>query len=219
MKVAIAYIFPLVNARVYEPQARRFALQYMRFPPGETDHQLYVIANGGAGKLDKRQEDLFSPLVPAFLHHNNAGRDIGGFIMAARHVPCDLLVCMGAPARPRMACWLDIIVRAVENNGPGLYGPWAFHVPAPHIRTTVFAISPQILNAYPITVDDSRRYHFEHSHESITMFCMKKGFPVLQTTARGVFSIENWHHVEQKDSLFADQHTDSIGWQDEGSGW
>lgn len=219
MKVAVVYVLPVPHAKVYEPMARRFSIQYMRFPPGETEHSLHVVINGGDGQVEKRQQDLFSPLVPTFLHHNNAGRDIGAFIMAARSIPCDLLVCVGSPARPRIDCWLDRIVKAVENNGPGLYGPWAFHAPAPHVRTTVFAISPQILNAYPIPIDDSRRYHFEHSHESITMYTMKKGFPVLQITARGVFAIDGWHHVETVDCLFADQHLDRGGYVDVGGGW
>lgn len=218
MKVAVVYVFPQVNAKVYEPQAMRFSKQYVRFPPGATNHNLYVVCNGG-GEITKRQESLFEPLAPTFLYHNNAGKDIGAYIMAAQNVPCDLLVCLGAPTRPRMDCWLDRIVRAVEDNGPGLYGTWAFHVPAPHIRTTVFAISPRILNAYPHEVDDGKRYFFEHGAESITKFCMKKGFPVLQVTGAGVFDISRWHHVPQEQCLFMDQHCERLGWQDTGSGW
>ena len=218
MKVAIVYIFPNLSPRTYEPMARRFTIQFCKNPPGNSDHELYVVVNGG-GRITPRQEALFDPLVPKFIYHDNNGRDIGGFQMAARTIPCDLLVCIGAPARPRLAGWLDIMVRAVEDHGPGLYGVWGFHAPTPHIRTTLFWIAPQILNAYPIQVDNQSRYHFEHSHESITMFCTKKGFPVLQVTNRGVFSIERWHHVEQADCLFLDQHSERLGWNDEGGGW
>lgn len=218
MKIAVAYVFPQVSQSVYEPMAKRFSAQYCRFPPGVIDHELYVICNGG-GRITPRQEALFAPLVPKFIYHDNTGRDIGAYQMAARTIPCDLLVCIGAPARPRYACWLDIMVRAVEDNGPGLFGCWGFHAPAVHLRTTVFWITPQVFNAYPIQVGNDQRYHFEHSHESITMWTIKKGFPCLQVTARGAFSVENWHHVEQADSLFADQHCDRIGWVDEGGGW
>jgi len=218
LKAAIAYVFPQVNHKVYEPMARRFTLQYMRHPPGSTDHELFVVCNGG-GKITERQRLLFEPLVPQFIYHNNVGRDVGAFQMAAQTIPCDLLVCIGSPARPRLDCWLDTIVRAYEDNGPGLYGGWGFHVPSVHIRTTFFWLPPQILNAYPIQVDDAHRYEFEHGSRSLTQYCIKKGFPVMQVTKRGVFSFEKFHHVEQSDSLFADQHCDRLGWVDDGAGW
>ena len=218
MRVAVIYVFPQVSANVYEPMAKRFSLQYVRNPPGETDHGLYVVCNGG-GEVTSRQESLFEPLAPTFIYHNNFGRDIGAFQMAAANIPCDLLVCIGAPARPRMACWLDIMVRAVEDNGPGLYGCWGFHAPAVHIRTTVFWITPQILNSYPLQVDDHHRYEFEHGTNSITRYCMKKGFPVMQVTKRGVFAVDGWHHVEVGDCLFLDQHLERAGVQDIGGGW
>lgn len=209
MKIALVYVLPVVKPKLYFPMARRFVEKYMEFPPGTTDHQLYVVVNGGAS-ASPHQRSLFEPLVPEFIYHDNSGKDVGAYMMAAKSLRCDLLVCMGTPTRPAIAGWLDVIVRAVEDNGPGLFGPWAFHVPTPHIRTTVFAISPIILNSYPVCVDDSRRYHFEHSHESITTYTMKMGLPVLQITARGVFSIENWHHVEKSDSFFLDQHCDRV---------
>lgn len=198
--------------------ARRFATQYVNFPPGETDHELFVVVNGG-GQVTPRQERLFSPLYPSFLYHDNTGKDIGAFLMAARNIPCDLLVCLGGPVRPRMTGWLDVMVRAVENNGPGLYGCWGFHQPAIHIRTTVFWITPQLLNAYPHGIDNAHRYFFEHGPDSITLWCLKNGFPTLQVTRRGVFDVPKWHHVEQQDCLMLDQHCDRLGWKDEGEGW
>lgn len=213
MKVAVIYVFPQVEAKKYEMMAHRFATQYMSHPPGESDHDLIVCVNGG-GQITPRQEKLFDPLVPTFIYHNNVGKDLGAYMMAARNVPCDLLVCIGAPARPRMAGWLDLMVRAVENNGPGVYGCWAFHEPAVHIRTTVFWISPELLTAYPHVIDNSNRYQFEHGPDSIALWCMKRGFPALQVTRRGVFSVEKWHYINHEDSLFADQHMDGQGFVD-----
>lgn len=211
MQVAVVYCYPNLMPKTYDPMAARFAQTYVDNPPGETDHELYVVVNGG-GRLTSRQERLFDPLAPKYVYHSNVGKDVGAFQLCARSIPCDLMVCLGAPVRCNVAGWLDIMVRAVENHGPGLYGVWGFHAPAAHIRTTVFWIPPKIFNAYPIQVDDSRRYHFEHSHESITKWCLKMGFPVLQCTARGVFSLERWHHVEKADCLMLDQHSERLGW-------
>lgn len=207
MKVAVAYVFPQVSPKLYEPMARRFVAQYMEHPPGETQHSLHVIVNGG-GRLTERQKRLFDPLVPEFFYHDNSGRDIGAYQVFSRQTDCDLMVCIGTPGRPRADGWLDLMAYAVENHGPGVYGCWGFDTPQPHIRTTVFWITPHVLNAYPTAVDNAHRYEFEHGGNSITRFCMRHGLASLQVTLRGVFGVDRFHPVELEDSLFADQHYD-----------
>lgn len=208
--IAVVYIFANAQASRYEPMARRFSQTYCENPPGETDHELYVVVNGG-GKITERQERLFDPLVPKFLHHDNSAKDLGAYRMFARTMPCDLMVCIGGPLRMRAAGWLDVICRAYEDNGPGLYGNWCFHSPAIHVRTTFFWLPPALLNAYPHPVHDGTRYEFEHGVNSITRWCFQKGFPVLQVTLTGVYSVEKWHHVEPKNCLALDQHFEGIG--------
>jgi len=187
--------------------AKRFVSQYMEFPPGTTDHTLHVIVNGGA-RLTQQQKDLFSPLIPEFFYHDNSGKDVGGFQMFAKATDSDFMFCIGAPGRPRTPCWLDMFVEVFENHGPGIYGPWGFSVPQPHIRTTIFGISPHVLNAYPQAVDNGHRYEFEHGGNSITRFCTRHGLATLQVTLRGVFGLDNFHPVNIEDSIFADQHYD-----------
>ena len=206
VRLAVVYLFPLINSKLYEPMARRFANAYMDHPPGEADHELYVCTNGGSA--DERQERLFDPLVPKFISHNNSGKDIGAYMMAARTIPCDFLLCIGAPVRPRRAGWLDVLARAVEENGPGIYAPWGFHVPSIHLRTTIFGITPQILNAYPHTITNEKRYEFEWGRDCITLWCQRKGFQANMVTAHGVFPVAKFHHVPISESLFEDQHTD-----------
>lgn len=208
MKVALCYVFPNVQHRIYEPLARRFTAAYVNNAVA-TDHELFVCVNGG-GEITPRQEQLFAPLCPEFIYHTNAGRDIGAYQMAAGYLSCDLLVCIGSPVRPCEPGWLDYMVQAVENNGPGLYGCWAFHEPAPHIRTTLFWTQPQVLNAYPHPVDNSRRYEFEFGPKSITQFCAQTGLQTLQVTKAGVFNRHDWHHVERDESIMLDQHTDNL---------
>lgn len=217
MKIVVAYLFPNLGTKNYCDCARRFTNQYLKFPPGETDHELYVIVNGQPITPDK--EKLFEPLAPKFIQHDNYAKDIGAFRMASETIPCDLLICVGAPARPRMAGWLDIITDSFLNNGPGFYGCWGFHEPAIHLRTTVFWVPPTLLNAYPEHIHDDNRYSFEHGTNSMTMWCLKSGWPVNMVTAKGTYPVAQWHHVRQEDSLYADQHCDRAGWIDEGGGW
>jgi len=210
MRIALIYIFPNLQHRTYEPLAQRFTKAYLDFPTA-TDHELYVCVNG-SGEITPRQRQLFSPLDPRFIHHDNSGRDIGAYQFAAKILACDLLVCMGAPTRPCMDGWLDFMVQAVQDNGPGLYGCWAFKTPAPHIRTTLFWTQPEILNAYPAPIDTSKRYQFEFGPSSITQFCFQVGLQTLQVTKAGVFNRDNWHHVEREESMMLDQHCDKLGY-------
>lgn len=206
MVVSVIYILPLINQKLYSPMARRFTDCYLDYPPGETDHEIYVCANGG--RITPRQESLFDPLVPKFIHHNNVGRDIGAYVMAARTLQSDFMVCLGTPVRPRTAGWLDRLVMACENNGPGIYSPWGFRVPEVHLRTTAFAITPELLASYPHEVNDSNRYSFEHGRDSITLWCLRQGFQAMQVTNKGVFEAKDFHHAEIEESLMLDQHYD-----------
>lgn len=218
MNVKVAYIFPNIGEPRYEQCARRFSIQYAKYNSGHP-HDLYVVVNGRK-QFSPLHQKLFQPLSPNFIPHNNTAKDLGGFLMMANRVPCDLLVCLGAPTRPRIDGWLNIMVQAVRDYGPGLYGCWAFHAPAPHIRTTCFWCPPEILTSYPHPVlNDRDRYRCEHSHESITMFAKHNGLPIMMVTTKGVFPIDKWHHVPQSECLMLDQHTDRIHYHDSGSGW
>lgn len=213
MKIAIVYVFPTATPAVYEPMARRFVNRYMEHPPGATDHEFYVVING-SNNVTSRQRHLFYPLTPQFLYHDNSGKDIGAYQVAAQAIQCDVIMCIGTPVRPCQAGWLDWIVKGIEDNGPGLCGCWCFHVPSPHVRTTLFWTQREILNSYPHSIGTSKRYEFEFGRNSITQYCMKLGLPVLQVTAFGIFQKEQWHHVERDESIFLDQHCDKLNYKD-----
>lgn len=219
MRIVVAYVYPNISNRHYDACAKRFAIQYAKYDPGQRDHDIYVVVNGG-GRLSGVQEKFFSPITANFMHHDNSGKDLGAFQRVAERVPCDLLVCMGAPSRPRVNGWLGMIESAVKNYGAGIYGNWGFHVPYPHIRTTAFFICPEILNAYPVLIKtDRQRYHAEHSPESLTMMCKHEGLATNMVTTKGVFGINHWHHCPQDECLLMDQFSDRMAWRDEGAGW
>tara|TARA_R110000868_G_scaffold86512_7_gene242655 strand:+ start:95 stop:733 length:639 start_codon:yes stop_codon:yes gene_type:complete len=212
MNIAVVYVYPDLNARLYKPLAKRFVSSYMEHPPGESDHQLHVAVNfGRPGNTE--YDRLFSPLMPRFLMHDNSGKDIGAFQFASQTIPCDLMVFLGAPVHFRQGGWLDRIVRVYEQYGPAFYGCWGFHQPAMHIRTTAFWCAPEILNSYPYNVNDSSRYEFEHGQRSIANHVVKLGLPVFMVTWNGCYPVESWHHVENKDCLMLDQHTDGLSYQ------
>lgn len=228
MRVVLAYCYPQVLPKYYDrtpkarrmdydQMARRFAMSYVAHPTS-VDHDLYVVVNGGRESAQNK-EKFFSPLVPNFIYHNNNGKDIGAYMVVAHNIPCDFLVCVGSPVRPHLDGWLDYIVRAVEDNGPGIYGAWGSKTPQIHLRTTFFCIQPTLLNDYPIEITDCNRYEFEHGRGSITKWCMSEGFSAMQVTKRGVFPPDQFHAVKPEDSLMLDQHCDNLGWTDDVKGW
>lgn len=214
MKIVVAYCYPNLGSKHYDDCARRFAHQYVKHPPGDTDHSLLVVVNGPP--ITPEKERLFEPLVPEFMQHDNNGRDVGAHRMAAITHPADLMVFLGAPVWPGREGWLDLIVRAYLDNGPALYGAFCFHEPAPHVRTTAYWAPTELINSHDLPIGNDYRYEWEHGSRSITRHVMKLGFPVLQVTWKGVYSFANWTHVHEKDCVFFDQHSERISY---GFGW
>ena len=210
MKVAICYVHPACNQDVYGPAARRFASTYIEHPPGNTDHDIWVCHNGACGR-GPYQDKLFDPLPVNWFEHTNWGKDIGAFQVAAETIPCDLLVCFGSHIYFHRAGWLDRMIKALENNGPTIFGAWGFHVPRPHLRTTGFWLPPELMKAYPTQVSDGTRYEFEHGADSITLWCQKLGFEPMLVTWNGELKMADWRGVSRQESLFYDQWFDGRG--------
>lgn len=211
MKVALVYCYPDLSARTYNPLARRFVTSYMDHPPGAVDHDLHVMVNAGKSG-NPNYPRMFSPLVPSFTMHDNLGKDIGAYQRAAQHIKADLMVFLGSPIHFRRGGWLDRIVSVYEEYGPALYGCWAFHQPAIHIRTTAFWCPPELLNSYPYVVTNDSRYEFEHGNHSIVKHVLNLNLPAFMVTWDGCYPLEHWHHVENEQCLMLDQHTDRIGY-------
>ena len=209
MRVAIAYVFPQVKVYTYFPLAKRFAETWQRFPPGAEAHTLHVIGNGSEVQPISRAP--FLPIPNCQFHsHNNIGWDIGAFQWAAENIPCDLLVCLGAPVYFHRSAWLDRMVDAFLNNGPALYGCWAYLSPNWHVRTTAFWCPPELLNSYPNIVGSTQkmRYEFEHGRNSFTRHVLSAGLPCFMVTSEGCFDFEQWadHAPDANHSLVLDQH-------------
>lgn len=208
MKVAVAYTFPMVNSATYYRLAYRFASTWREHPPGRVSHELHIICNGGYPQdTDKR---AFNGIPCVFHGRSNTGWDIGGFQYAADIIPCDLLVCFGAPVHFYKPGWLDRMVDVYVEEGPHLYGCWGYLYPNWHIRTTVFWLHPDLLNSYPFVIGTSRvmRYDFEHGNNSITRHVLKNDLRAVVCSWN-----QTWDHPWSGarfgigDCLCLDQHT------------
>lgn len=179
MKVAITYIYPNAGAGDYFDLAVRFLDSYGKFPPG-MDHDSIIVCNGQPATDETRFYFGSLPNLTC-LDHDGSGYDIGGFQMAARTVPCDLMVFFGSTAYLNHPNWLFRMVESFNSHGDTIYGAmgnqgaqhaWVY----PHIRTTGFWLSPALFNRYPIQVTrPEQRYEFEHGATGLTTWAIQQG--------------------------------------------
>lgn len=216
MKVIVTYVFP--NTGAFDKLAQRFVSDYQRFPPGDVDHAVVVVVNGGS--IDKKCEDIFRPIQNClFLPHNNEGRDLGAYQLASRTVGhlCDLIVFFGASTYLRGPGWLKRMAESFEKRGPALFGCMAndgddrVNVKR-HIRTTAFWLPPSLFNKYPIRVTrDDQRYEFEHGATCLTSWIYEQGLKVYMVVWHGEYEwpwdrIEGGFHRNNQEGLLAGDH-------------
>jgi len=223
MKIALCIVYPLVGYPPFHQYASRFVSSYQVCPPGH-EHSTVIVCNGGP-------PDTFAQLVfggmPGlqFLQHDNSGFDIGAFQMAARTVPCDLMVFMGSSAWPTRPNWLARIADVTQRRGFGLYGAMGnsgdnmINV-SPHIRTTGFWIQPDLFNRYPFMVKEARfRYEFEHGNTCLTNWILKQGLQPWVVTWNGEWLRHQWRYVpngfqngDQSQVIIRDRLTEPPFW-------
>lgn len=210
MKTAVVYVYPMVHLATYYPLAHRFSTTWKQFSPGREPHTLHVIGNGSEVPPMDRAPFNGIPNVQ-WGSYSNIGWDIGLFQWAAENIPCDLLVCMGAPIHFHKPGWLDRMVDAYVENGPNLYGCWAYLSPNWHVRTTCFWCHPELLRSYPYSIGNSRasRYDFEHGPHSFTRHVLSAGMDCIMVTMDGCFQFQDWvnHAPGVNNSLVLDQFT------------
>lgn len=196
MKAAIVYIYAAAAGQKYEQYAFRFLQQYQQFPPG-MEHDSIVVLNGSRANSETRC--LFSSLPNlTLLEHDNSGYDIGGFQLAARTFPCDLIVFFGASTFFYRPGWLLRMATAYQKHGNALYGAMGNRGDDrvkvyPHIRTTAFWMNPQLMNGYPIVVrENSQRHPFEHGSNCFTGWVRNQGLKAWVVTWNNEYLWKDW---------------------------
>ena len=216
MKVAITYIYPNAGEGGYFDLAVRFLDSYGKFPPG-MDHDSIIVCNGSPATDETK---FYFGSLPNLicLEHDGSGYDIGGFQLAARTVPCDLMVFFGSTAYLRQPNWLVRMVDAFQRHGDTLYGAMGNQGVGdiyPHIRTTGFWMSPALLNRYPIQVTrPEQRYEFEHGRSGLTTWAIQQGKQPWVVSAVGDWVLQScnsvpggYHNGNQESLLTGDRLT------------
>jgi hypothetical protein len=215
MNVAVVYIYPF-NGAGYLDLASRFLNSYHRNPP-EFEHQTIIVSQGEEPNDDTKY--LFESLPNvSIMTHDNSGYDIGAFQHAARDIPCDLMIFLGASAYIKCTGWVRRAVESYTKLGNTLYGCMGnrgvgdIH---PHIRTTGFWMNPKLLNKYPTLISRSdQRYGFEHGSNCLTSWVSAQGKIPWVVAYDGEYAWENWdnvpsgyHNGDQSNLLTGDRMT------------
>ena len=220
MKICLVYVYPLDGGHGYREKAQRFVDSYAQHPAG-MDHDTVIVCNGAPHTPDA--VSLFSGLPGLlFLEHDNSGWDIGGFQLAARTVPADLMVFCGGSAYFRIPGWLERMVQAFNELGDTLYGCTGHQGNGggvyPHVRTTGFWCRPGLLLNYPWLVTEAgtggQRYNFEHGQNCFTNWIISQGKTAWVVTGDGCAPVqacdrlpEGYHWGNQNQLLLGDRMT------------
>lgn len=215
MKIAICYVC-VTKGKGSAELAGRFCVSYREHPPG-VDHDLIVIGNGGP--IDTGMGLLFSWIkAKVWPRENDEGWDISAYIEAASKVCSgyDLMVCLGESCYWNRPGWLARIEAAYNQSGMGMYGVFSSNSIRAHLNTTAFAVSPALLESYPIDVCNKiKRYEFEHGQNAFWRRLESRGYPVRLVTWDGVYAPHVWREPEnilwkgdQSNCLLRCKHTD-----------
>jgi hypothetical protein len=218
VKIVIVYIYPLDGQEGFDLKANRFIDSYLRNPPGLA-HDTVIVCNGGPAYYAVEHRFSYLPNVQ-LLENNNRGKDIGGYLAAAKKVPADLMVFFGACSYFRKPEWLVPVLRSYFRKGNTLYGATSHpgegnHI-HPHIRTTGFWLKPELLTQYcPDGIDNDRRYELEHGQTCLTNWFRNHGMTPWVVTYGGEYRVEQsreipngYHNGDQSNVLFGDRLTE-----------
>lgn len=216
MKPVIVYVYAASAGDKYLMYAMRFLESYHSNPPG-LDHDTVIMINGQ--KANSELTCMFSSMPNcAFLEHDNSGYDIGAFQMAARTVPCEMMVFFGASTFFNRKGWLERMVWASNSYGNAQYGAMGNRGDLkvrvwPHIRTTAFWMRPELMNSYPARITSpNQRHPFEHGEQCFTSWLTRQGTKSLVVNWNNVLEWENWDDDENgfqrgdQSSLLAGDH-------------
>lgn len=178
MKLCLVYIFPLNGQGNHGYRATKFLQTYHDHPPG-LDHETVIVCNGGTA--DDETKFLFDSMPNVrLIEHDDSGMDCGGFQLAAKTVPADLMVFCGGNSYFKREGWMHRVVDSFTKFGDTLYGSTGsqgdmrFNV-HPHVRTTGFWCRPELINRHPLRVThNGLRYEWEHGASGLTTWVLRQ---------------------------------------------
>ncbi len=192
---------------------KRFRDSYVRHQAG-VSHDLFICSSGAA--LSASTMKFLDELDYKTIEYKGNGWDIGAYQYCARHLLAyDLVMLLNSQAFVVQDDWLSYFAVAYKKNGQGVYGASSSFEVAPHIRTSCFAVSPELLLHYPLQVRS--RYDacvFEHSPSNFSLWALSQNLPVYVVMRSGAYKLfesraggDIFRRGSQSDLLVNDRHT------------
>lgn len=190
--IVVVYIY-LPNDPEHVSLANRFVTQYLKCPAG-VPHRVIVVNQGGYPSPEMKAQFAKLPNL-SYYNHDDSGWDIGAFIAVSRVVTEDVIACFGGTGFVQHPNWLKRMVEVWKKHGPGFYGSNSSYEITPHLSTSGFWCSPQLLAEYPTRVRTKEdRYAFEHARAGKCFWrqCEAKGVKVMLATWDGEYEWRDW---------------------------
>jgi hypothetical protein len=196
-KITVVYVIGS-DTPEYNALAARFASSYVACPPG-LPHDTIIACNSIA--LNNVARKLWRCYPSCSLErHDNSGWDIGAFIAVSKKLTSDLVVYFGSKSHFKRAGWLIRMVEAWKKYGPGFYGATSSYEVSPHINTSGFWCSPDLMRQYPVKVNSREdRYRYEHGPLACWRLAVRLGLPAKLVTWEGEY---DWPQWREPDNIF-----------------
>jgi hypothetical protein len=217
MKIAAVYI-AVTNGPHTTDHCAQFVASINDYP-GLVQVDFWIACNGGP--LTTEQILILSPLNPYYMPRvNDQGYDLSAYQDAVRG-PCalyDAVLCLGESIRAVRMGWLQRLVSVWQRLGPGFYGFFGSNNVSPHMQTSAFFTSPDILRSYPIKIQTrAQRYEFEHGSRAMWRLMLQKGRPVRCITWDGEWLPHQWR--QPPDILWRGNQGNLLFWNNHAMGW
>lgn len=216
MKIAIVYPYICNKAEHYREDLKRFCNTLHQFPAGY-EYDLFVEMCGG-GEFQGQDVDWFGDFFFSGSEYYGDGWDIGAHQHAANCVPyeIDFMICCCAHTFFHREGWLNRMVSAREEFGPGLYGAMASKENHPHIRTCFFGFDPADLRAFPTVINSRQKsLEFESGPDNFSLWMQRRGKPVKMVAWDGTYDLADcrkpdnvFRRGDQSNCLVWDRHTE-----------
>lgn len=221
MKITLVYCYPLNGKNNFAPYAHEFVASYQRNPPG-LEHDTLIVCNGEPASDTSKA--LFNPLPSvSFIDHDNSGWDIGAFQLAAQKSDAHFMIFCGSHTYFRKPGWMIRMKEVFDQFGDALYGSTGNQGDpscgvSPHVRTTGFWCTPEMMRQYPLKVTQpgagGQRYEMEHGANCMTTWVIRSmrqalvvGWDCVQDVTRCNSIPNGYHSGDQSNLLVGDRLT------------
>lgn len=216
---AISYPVPMDNWETFKPDVEQFTTTWRAHPPGWDNYLLFAMVCNDT--VSRHFESMMTGIDRVYRHYDGGGCDIGCHLHAADSCGDNFLIGLSTRVYFHRAGWINHLMQAREQFGPGLYATaLSRETGRLHCRTHCFGMDAALLREYPFRINSrTRGYFFESGNDgnpegSFLNWCQKQGYTCKVVYWDGVHDIVDgmkpdniFRKGDQSNLLVFDRHT------------